>query len=102
VTTEGAYRTVYKAVLMHPMQTVDMPVGSRVVTVETQGGQPCIWYECDPSAPSERRTFTAIGTGHLIPPGQEYVGTSHDVAGAGLVFHVYEQEPPTIGKSEQS
>lgn len=98
----GRSRTVYKAALVHPMQVVDMPVGSRVVTVATQGGNPCIWYECDPSAPSERRVFTAHGTGHLIPPAEVYVGTAHDVAGEGLVFHIYEWAPLPAGARGQS
>lgn len=87
----GASVTVYKAALVLPTQTVDMPVGSRVVAVATQDGNPCIWFECDPTALSERRIFESYGTGHLIPPGRDYQGTAHDVAGAGLVFHVYER-----------
>ena len=89
---ENAYRTVYKIMLIYPVQTVDLPVGAVVVNVATQNGVPCMWVEVEPAAPSEKRTFAGYGTGHSIEPGYVYVGTAHDVEGMGLVFHIYEKK----------
>lgn len=91
MTTSSLSRTVWKVCLDAPVKTVGLPVGALVLTVATQDGQPCLWVEVDATAPAEQRTFTGYGTGHLVPPGELYLGTAHDVEGMGLVFHVYER-----------
>lgn len=42
-----------------------------------------------PIAASMTREIRAVGTGRRPDPGATYIGTCHDVAGAGLVLHLY-------------
>ena len=85
-------RAVWKYVLTSPVKRFDMPAGAEILTVETQGSQPTLWALVDPKAEQEQRMFVAIGTGMDFDydPGTEYVGTAHNVEGAGLVFHIFE------------
>lgn len=86
-------KTVYKYYL--PIQDVvmiTMPKDAKVLTVQVQNGQPCIWAAVNP-APTEleTRAFRIAGTGHPIVDEivDDYVGTIqlHD---GRLVFHVFE------------
>lgn len=75
---------------------IDMPEGARILTVQIQRQQPCLWVLCDPSKPIETRVFRLAGTGHALgwPLGLlAYVGT-FQVAGGSLVFHVFEMVQP--------
>lgn len=83
-------KTVYKYPLTEPLETLHLPRSSRIVNVATQDGNPTLWIEQWTELPTVRRTFLSFGTGHAIPEEATYVGTAHDVSGAGLVFHVYE------------
>jgi hypothetical protein len=74
------------------LQLQPMPEGAKILCVETQNGQPCIWAMVDESAPTEIRTIEVFGTGHPIPRGErEYIGTFQMMVG-GLVYHVFEQK----------
>lgn len=84
-------RTIYKIAMNYPVQTVELPRGAFNLDVETQDGKPCMWFEVDPSAPPEQRTFVAHGTGHRVEYGEVYIGTAHNVEHGGLVFHIYER-----------
>ena len=91
-------RSVFKYQLTNtPTTTVLVPGGGTIRDVATQHGMPTVWIEVDPDdTDTWSRTFTAYGTGHEIPDDDEdvelrFVGTCHDVAGAGLVFHIYER-----------
>ena len=35
-------------------QNIEMPVGAKILTVQTQNGVPCIWAMVDPNAEKER------------------------------------------------
>lgn len=71
-------------------QTVEMPTGAKILTLQTQHEQAQIWVLCDPTAPKEIRRFVIHGTGHLIveDPGK-YIG-SYQLLEGNLVFHVFE------------
>jgi hypothetical protein len=69
---------------------IEMPVGAKVLTVQLQGGQPCMWAEVNPLAPTERVQFRVIGTGHSFTP-TKYVGT---IQTGMFVWHVYEGIDP--------
>lgn len=75
-----------------PADTIEfsMPVGARILTLQTQFGEPCIWAEVDDQAPTEIRKFRTYGTGHPMDGDLTYVG-SYQLNGGGLVFHVYEE-----------
>lgn len=71
-------------------QAVHMPVKAKVLCVQSQHDQPCIWALCDTNAPSVERTFAVYGTGHQHEQIKgEYVGTCQCHGGA-LVWHVFE------------
>ena len=74
------------------LQTLSMPKGAKVLTVQSQYNTPQLWALVDEKAPVSARTFATYGTGNPMPdndPG-EYVGTYQIVDGA-LVFHVFEK-----------
>jgi hypothetical protein len=53
-----------------------------------------IWAEHDYLTPESVRTFRVFGTGHEIPPGLTYVGTTGRAYGypSGFVWHLYERK----------
>ena len=75
-------------------QTVELPIGAKVLCVQTQQEKPCLWF-ITPQTESpivEERTFAIRGTGHRHPQiDGRYIGTFQLQAGS-LVFHVFEVE----------
>jgi hypothetical protein len=55
----------------------DLPEGARIISVAVQAGHPCFWAVVNPQAPTRRRRFYLLGTGHEM-----YVGGPSDVAGS--------------------
>ena len=86
-------RQVWKySLAVETRQDVMMPKGARVLTVQVQQGQPCVWALVDPHTDPDDYwpvTLCTYGTGHPMPgdPG-EYVGT-FQLSGGALVFHVF-------------
>ena len=88
-----------KTIWKFPLQSIDrqsvqMPQGAEILTVQTQRGQPCLWAIVDDVAPMERRVLEIFGTGHEIHEEMEterkYIGTFQLMSG-DLVFHVFER-----------
>lgn len=76
------------------VQTIQMPVGATVLTVQVQGEEPQIWALVDETIHRyTSRKFAAYGTGNPMPDGDpgRYVGT-YQIHGGALVFHVFEQK----------
>ena len=73
------------------VQTIDMPVGAKILCIQLQNFMPCIWALVDPDMPKERRTIEIFGTGHDVPDKGErkYIGTYQLMNGA-LVYHCFE------------
>jgi hypothetical protein len=71
--------------------SVEMPKGAQVLSVQMQGGLPCLWAKVDTTRSLERRSFDVYGTGNAMPddPRLVYVGTFQMDDGA-LVWHVFE------------
>lgn len=68
-----------------------MPVGSEILSVQTQFDSPQLWALVNPSETrKETRVFKSYGTGHPIPenPGK-FIGTVQIHSGS-LIFHVFE------------
>jgi hypothetical protein len=67
-----------------------MPKGSRILTVQMQGNQPCLWALVDQNAPKVTYHFTIVGTGWEIgvadAGGIEYIGTFQT---GSFVWHVF-------------
>lgn len=67
-----------------------IPKGAKFLHCREQGGHLGLWFEVDPDAVKEKRTFQLFGTGTgPIRNGLEYVGTGIFADGE-LVLHVYE------------
>lgn len=86
-------RTIWKYPVQAGPFTLDLPIGSRILTVQTQVDSPELWVEVpDTEARTEPRHFMAYGTGHpMDEPVREYIGT-FQLEGGWLVFHLYEVE----------
>ena len=76
---------------------VIMPIGAKILSLQTQNDIPNIWVEVDDSVQTETRTFKTYGTGHKINDiTQKYIGTyvlhigTYVLQKTLLVFHVYE------------
>ncbi len=84
-------RTIHKQKLeITDIQEIELPWYSQIIHLDTQDGNVCIWYECDPDQPKEKVTIYCYGTGHKMRTGnQRYIGTAF-VFG-GLVFHFYQK-----------
>ena len=81
-------RTIYKYHLMVGLNTVALPLESKVVHITEQYGQLQMWVEQDPTRPVLNRQFNVYGTGHYI-----YNNNEHHLATVVLgdfVWHVYE------------
>jgi len=80
-------RTIHKyQIHIADHQTVSMPTGATLLTVQMQHGQPCLWAEVDTSRPEEYVPISMCGTGHPIPAGR-YIGT---VQLDGFVWHYFD------------
>lgn len=85
-------RTIYKyPVNIDDSLSVEMPQGAQLLTVQVQGGTPCVWAMVDNRQRPVRRRFAWRGTGHdcgsLI--GEKHVGTIQ-MHGGALVFHLFD------------
>ena len=69
---------------------VQMPKGTRVLSVANQREKLCLWALVEPNAEREDRTFTILGTGHRHEgdPGK-HIGTAQFDSGM-LVLHVFD------------
>lgn len=85
-------KTVYKFPLeTTDLQSVEMPIGAEILTIQTQNERACIWALVDVEQPLEKRHFEMFGTGHPVPANAErkYIGT-FQMSGGRLVFHCFE------------
>lgn len=69
---------------------LDMPKGSRVLSVQIQNKRPHIWVEVFKDEPIVVRDFYVVGTGYPFPDNANYyVGTWQC---EGYVWHLYSKE----------
>jgi len=76
-----------------------MPVGARVLYVDPETSSAALvvtfWAQVETSiTETEERSFNIVGTGHPIPTGATYRGTTQ-MRDLGLVFHLYEMQSPS-------
>lgn len=71
-------------------QTLDVPEGAEVLTVQVQNGTPCLWARVDPTAPKTPRKIITHGTGHLVPETTGRYIATYQIEGGALVFHVFD------------
>ncbi len=84
--------TIWKYTLaVQDEQTISLPSGAQVLSVQTQGGVVCLWAMVDPAMPKVERMVYVRGTGHPISMEigpVDFVGTVQLFAG-DLVWHVF-------------
>ena len=71
---------------------INVPKFSKILSVQLQKSNVCVWILCDPNQPLTTRTFRLAGTGHEIKEdiaGLIFIGT-FQVYGGDLVFHLFE------------
>jgi hypothetical protein len=68
---------------------VEMPIGAKVLTIQTQNGLPYIWALVDTDVECDFRYFTIVGTGHDFPEADDftYINTIQD---GPFVWHIFE------------
>ena len=73
------------------IQSVDMPKGAEILTVQNQNDTPCIWALVDSENETVKRTFEIHGTGNPIDHDYnlKYIGTYQQLDGR-LVWHLFE------------
>lgn len=86
--------TIYKyPLILQHRQTVKMPLYAKILSVQMQGYQICLWAELDTDDDAGDRTFLIYGTGHEIPEeeefGRKYIGT---IQQERLVWHIFEYD----------
>ena len=74
---------------LEDFQTVDLPVGSKILTVQLQNEMPYLWALVDPEAPPVPCGILILATGEPTSsnPG-EYINT---LQWRHLVFHVFKK-----------
>lgn len=73
-------------------QFVELPLGAKILTVQIQGNQLCLWAMVNalPEAIKKNRRIVIIGPGYPVPTGElEYISTFQVMDGS-LIFHVFE------------
>lgn len=73
-------------------QTIMMPAGAMILSVQTQKGVPMLWALVDPTHTTTPRRFAVFGTGvdEFEVNGLTFIGTIQQRSG-GLVWHVFER-----------
>lgn len=83
--------TIYKYPLqVTSEQTIDLPIGAKLLTVQTQNSTPCLWAMIRTSDYTKKIKVFTFGAGHPIPfefQG-DYLGT-YQLEDGRLVFHVF-------------
>jgi len=79
---------VFKYPLNKSIQTIEIHVGARPLTVQVQHGKICLWALCDEDMPLGEMEIAVVGTGHPAPEDAKYIGTAQLNEGT-LVFHVF-------------
>ena len=74
-------------------QSILMPKGAKILAVQVQNGNPCIWAMINPDTTVEEVAIRVHGTGHPIYDSSnlEYIGTFQSIYGGNLVFHVFKE-----------
>jgi hypothetical protein len=82
-------KTIYKYTLkMTDSQTISMPIGAKILSVQNQNHTVTLWAEVEDALPTEDRIFFVVGTGMPIPSNPlNYIGTVQTYA---FVWHIFE------------
>ncbi len=83
---------IYKYVLPSPAerQSVEMPLGARVLTVREQNGKVTLWALVAPKAPLTRHWFRILATGDSLDLTESLVYLGTAFLADGTVWHVHD------------
>ncbi|MGL5912788.1 MAG: DUF7352 domain-containing protein [Bacteroidales bacterium] len=85
-------KTIYKyPIEVTNEQTIKLPKGAKILTIQTQRETPCIWAMIDKTEQeTEEVELRVHGTGHDVPDSEtlRYIGT-FQLHGGSLVFHTF-------------
>jgi hypothetical protein len=89
-------KTVYKyPVIAITEFSLEMPAESKVLSVQMQRSEACLWALVETDSPMVMRHFYVIGTGHEFKPAGDvsFVGTFQVTGALGtlMVFHLFER-----------
>lgn len=78
-----------KVAVWEQEQTIELPLGSRPISVQFQNGVLCLWAEVDDTTTDKEKFYLEIvGTGHpLTDELKRHISTVQDES---LVFHIFE------------
>jgi hypothetical protein len=83
-------QTIYKYKIEPGINEIELPILSRVLSVQTINDEPYIWVLQETEYSKELRKFVSIGTGWDIKYQlKEYIGT-FQIKSLDLVFHLWE------------
>lgn len=83
--------TIYKyKIQVVDDQTISIPLGAKLLTVQVQNGIPCLWALVDTEQKHEDVFIEIVGTGNPVTgtDSREYIST-FQLHGGRLVFHVF-------------
>ena len=85
-------KQIYKYLLtIDANNSIELPKNSKILSLQLQNNNPCIWVLVDPKEPLEVINFVTYGTGHEIKSGLgDFIGT-YQLHDGALVFHVFKQ-----------
>jgi hypothetical protein len=86
-------KTIWKyTLLVEDEQTLEMPEGARLLTVQIQHGRQQLWALVDDAEKLVSRAIATRGTGHPADGLDEcdYLGT-YQLSDGALVFHVFDR-----------
>lgn len=84
-------RTIYKYPLIQAQkQTLSLPEGYRLLSVQAQGNQPCLWALVDPARSRMNVNIAIYGTGDVIYDELISYISTFQLHGGALVFHAFE------------
>ena len=67
---------------------IEMPLDAKILTIQTQDGEPTIWALVNPNNELEIRNFRIVGTGNPFDDtNYTYIGTFQD---GPFVWHLFE------------
>lgn len=72
-------------------QTLKLPSGAQILTVQMQGDTPRLWALVDPERELAERRISIYGTGNPVPTDQQADGyiSTFQLYDGGLIFHVF-------------
>jgi len=88
-----------KSIFKYTLETTDkqivkLPIGSEILTIQTQFEEPQLWALVNSTEEREDRIIEIFGTGHPIHCDmgveRKYISTYH-LSGGNYVFHAFER-----------